>query len=300
MDETTYHRAVLVEEIMELLACKSGDTVIDGTLGSGGHAKRILDATAPGGRLIGIDRDPEARSAALENLKEYGDRLLISDSRHEELTQVMNNFGVPSVDGFLLDLGISSRHVDSAERGFSFRQDGPLDMRMDPSSELTAADVLNDYSEEELSRTFLEWGEERWAKRISQFVVERRGKTPYESTEQLVETVKAAIPARARRAAGGHPARRVFQALRIEVNDEIVGLADTVRAATDALNTGGRGAIISYHSLEDRVVKWTLRELKQDQKVAIITKRPIRPSEEEVEGNSRARSALLRVWEKVS
>jgi len=300
VDEATYHRPVLVEEVMELLACKSGDTVIDGTLGSGGHAKRILDATAPGGRLIGIDRDPEARSAALGNLKEYRDRLLISDSRHEELAQVMKSFEVPSVDGFLLDLGISSRHVDSAERGFSFRQDGPLDMRMDPSSELTAADVLNDYSEEELSRTFLEWGEERWAKRISQFVVERRGKTPYESTDQLVETVKAAIPAGARRAAGGHPARRVFQALRIEVNEEIVGLADTVRAATDALNTGGRGAIISYHSLEDRVVKWTLRELKQDKKVAILTKRPIRPSEEEVNENSRARSARLRVWEKVS
>lgn len=288
-----------MDEVLDFLACKPGQTVLDGTLGAGGHAQRILELTSPSGKLIGIDRDPEARRFATERLKEYQGRVVTSGRRHEELLEVIKEMDIDAVDGVLLDLGISSRHVDSADRGFSFRQVGPLDMRMDTDSKTTAADILNNYSEEELSRVFLDWGEERWGRRISKFVIERREEAPYENTDQLVDTVKAAIPAKARRAAGGHPARRVFQALRIEVNEEIVGLADTVRAATTALKIGGRGVVISYHSMEDRAVKHTLRALKEAGSVRIITKRPVRPSEDELERNSRARSAKLRAWERV-
>lgn len=296
---TAYHKPVLLAEVLEVLDCKKGDVVVDATIGGGGHARGILERIAPEGLLIGIDRDPAAIAAAGENLRDFSEQVRLLHGRHEEISDLLEEAGAPPVNGILLDLGISSRHVDDSARGFSYRQNGPLDMRMDTTQGQTAADVLNKYAEDDLTTVFKKWGEERWAARVAQYVVKRRHDKPFETTDELVETIRAAIPAGARRASKGHPARRVFQALRIEVNGEISGLTDALESAQNSLAPGGRAAIISYHSLEDRAAKRKIAELAADGRARIVTKKAVKPSKRETERNPRARSARLRAWEAV-
>jgi 16S rRNA (cytosine1402-N4)-methyltransferase len=312
------HTPVLLAEVTQQLSPHPGSIIVDCTLGGAGHAKRLLDLVVPGGTLVGIDQDDAALTAAEITLR------LGQQIPQESIVLVKGNFGdldelltaanVPYVDGFLFDLGVSSPQLDFPERGFSYNDNSSLDMRMDPGHHtLTAAEVINTYSEADLARIIREFGEEKWASRIARFVVESRERHPIETTFELVDVIKRAVPAAARRS-GPHPARRTFQALRIEVNDELGVLRRGLEAASRWLIAGGRVAIISYHSLEDRIVKQFFAEQSQgctcppDLPVCtcgnvpvlrVITRRPITPSSEEIEANPRARSAKLRVAEKL-
>jgi 16S rRNA (cytosine1402-N4)-methyltransferase len=305
------HEPVLVDRVVEWLVppLLAGGTFVDATLGRAGHARAVLDA-APAAHLIGIDRDPDALEASRANLASFADRVRLVRNNFEELASVLERLGNPPVRGVLLDLGVASSQLDEASRGFSFRHDGPLDMRMDPSAALNAADVVNRYPVEELERVIRVFGEERFARRIARAIERER---PIEGTARLAAIVKDAIPAATRRT-GGHPARRTFQAIRIEVNGEIRALEAALPAAVEALETGGRMAVISYHSLEDRAVKRFFTgeagrcvcppELPvcacgADARVRVLTPRPVRPTEEEVAGNPRARAAKLRVAERL-
>jgi 16S rRNA (cytosine1402-N4)-methyltransferase len=290
-----------------------GSIIVDCTLGGAGHAKRIADSIAPDGILVGIDQDAAALAAAADVLR-LGQQAILVKGNFGELDRLLMEAGVPYADGFLFDLGVSSPQLDLPERGFSYQVEAPLDMRMDPlANPLTAAQVVNEYSEEHLTRIIREFGEERWASRIAAFIVAARGRRPLETTSELVDVIKDAIPASARRT-GGHPARRTFQALRIEVNDELGALEKGLRAAVRWLAPGGRIVVISYHSLEDRVVKRIFGELAKgcvcppdapmctcghEPVVRIVTRRPIEPSAQEIAANPRARSARLRAAERV-
>ena len=289
---------MLLAEVLQLLDPKPGFVVVDGTLGGGGHAREILERITPGGILVGIDMDAAALEAAGQRLQHFSKEFRPVKARYEELEGVLDNMGIDKVNGILLDLGVSSFQLDEPARGFSFRKEGPLDMRMDRSHGLTAASIIRTYRQEELSRIIREHGEERWASRIASFIVVMRERKPIETTTDLVEVIKDAIPASARRA-GGHPARRTFQALRIEVNQELRGLRNALIAGTGRLASGGRMAAIAYHSLEDRIVKNTFRELKAQAEIEIITKSPITPGPSERRENPRSRGAKLRVAEKV-
>jgi 16S rRNA (cytosine1402-N4)-methyltransferase len=309
------HRPVMLDRCMELLRPRPGGVYLDATLGLGGHAERLLRDSDPGGRVIGLDRDPAALELARERLAPLaGERLLSFAASFADLAEVAAEAGVERVDGVLYDLGVSSLQLDEAERGFSYRVDVPLDMRMDPTGGPTAADVLNSYPRAELARVFREYGEERFAARIARFVEESRRRAPIRTTGELVDLIKAAIPAAARRR-GPHPARRVFQALRIEVNDELTALAESLPQAIDLLAPGGRVVVLAYHSLEDRIVKRafvaaaTGREgalsplappvPPSPPRLAILTRRPETPSADEVADNPRAESAKLRAAEKL-
>lgn len=308
-----YHKPVLVEEVMQYMRCRKGGIYIDGTIGGGGHALEICRRIDGDGLLIGIDRDDEALAHAAEMLKEYSGcvRLIKGDFRY--MKALVNDIGVNEVDGVLLDLGVSSHQLDDAGRGFSYNAEAALDMRMDKQQLLTARDVVNTYDEKRLYEIIKDYGEERWAKRIASFIVKERQRYPIETTDQLVEVIKRAIPAAARRE-GPHPARRTFQAIRIEVNDELNSIKDGLIQAMDCLKPGGRLCVISFHSLEDRLVKDTFRRWQNpctcppDTPVcvcgnkpvaAIVTKKPVTASPDEVESNPRARSAKLRVCEKL-
>ncbi|TDP59792.1 16S rRNA (cytosine(1402)-N(4))-methyltransferase RsmH [Aminicella lysinilytica] len=307
------HTPVLLSECIENLNIKPDGIYVDGTLGGGGHSFHICEKLSPEGTLIGIDRDTDALEAAEERLKEFKCNKLFVQSNYSDIKSVLTESGIPKIDGALLDLGVSSFQLDNAERGFSYMQDAPLDMRMNQDDRFTAYDVVNTYDQKELTRVISKYGEERWAARIASFIVERRKEGPITSTAELVDVIKAAIPAKARRN-GPHPAKRTFQALRIEVNDELGQLEDAIDEFFDVLNTGGRLCIISFHSLEDRIVKETFNRRADPctcppefpvcvcgkvADVRKISRKPIIPGEEELEGNPRSRSAKLRVCEKI-
>jgi 16S rRNA (cytosine1402-N4)-methyltransferase len=305
------HDPVLADQVTAFLvpALEHGGVVVDATLGRGGHARRILEA-APAAELIGIDRDPVALEASRANLSAYSDRIRLVGDNFENLEAVLERLGVASVRGVLLDLGVSSPQLDDPARGFSFREAGPLDMRMDPTAALSAEDVVNEYSETDLARVISRFGEERFARRIAKAIVRKR---PLRDTVELAETVKEAVPAATRRT-GGHPARRTFQAVRIEVNGELKALDDALQVVLDALEYHGRAVVLSYHSLEDRIVKTTFNEAARgcvcppdfpvcqcgaEARVRVLTRKPVRPGPEEIEANPRASAAKLRAIEKL-
>jgi len=293
--EKSRHIPVLVDEVIDNLNCLRGGIYVDSTLGEGGHAQRILEVILPGGLLIGIDQDGEAIRRAKENLKKYKENLLTFERAFSEIGTILESLRIKEVDGILFDLGLSSLQLQDATRGFSFQKDGPLDMRMSESTRLTAGYLLNTLSFDELVGILYKYGEERWAKRIVRRVVESRRKRPVETTFQLVEIIKRAIPRSAwpRRI---HVATRTFQALRIAVNDELMVLERTLPQAAGFLKKGGRICVISYHSLEDRIVKNFFREYRKQGLKAVFPK-PVTPTREELQINPRCRSAKLRAGE---
>ncbi len=309
-----YHAPIMLDEVIDGLNLKPNGIYVDCTLGGAGHSREILRQTSPGGKLIGIDQDPAALKAAGERLKEFGERVITVHANFSSLSKVLEELNIPLVDGVLFDLGVSSPQLDNAERGFSYMSDAVLDMRMNPENPVTAKELVNELSEGELAKIIYRYGEERWAKRIAAFIVRQRRIKPIETTFELVEVIKKAIPAAARRS-GPHPAKRTFQALRIAVNNELDIIADALTQGVHALKEGGRLAVITFHSLEDRIVKETFNYLAKScicpgglpvcqcdkkQEVKIITRKPITPSKEELEQNPRARSAKLRIVEKLS
>ena len=309
-----HHISVLPEETIRGLVTDTKGTYVDCTLGGGGHSGRIAARLEPEGRIIGIDQDAAAVAAASEHLKTAACRVDIVHDNFKNLEAILHSQQAELIDGVLFDLGVSSYQLDTAERGFSYIQDAPLDMRMNPEAVLSAHEVVNTYEEAELTRIFREYGEERWAKRIAKFIVGARRVHPVETTGELVDIICRAIPAAVRHNAGGHPAKRVFQAIRIEVNDELRILENAFRTAVAHLKPGGRIAIITFHSLEDRIAKNTLRELARGcicppqlpvcvchhkPEIRLIGK-PMAAAPEELADNSRAKSAKLRIAEKLA
>ena len=306
------HKSIMLEEVIESLAIKPNGIYVDGTLGGAGHSSEIVKRLGEDGRLIGIDQDGEAIEAATKRLKPYKDKVTIVRSNYAQMKEVLRDLGIPKVDGILLDLGVSSYQLDNAERGFTYREDVPLDMRMDQRNPKTAADIVNEYSEMELYHMIRDYGEDRFAKNIAKHIVRAREKKPIETTGELCEIIKAAIPAKMR-AGTGHPAKQTFQALRIELNHELDVLTQSIDGMIDRLAPGGRLCIITFHSLEDRIVKTRFRTNENPcicppgfpvcvcgriSKGKVITRKPILPSEQEMEENSRSKSAKLRVFEK--
>ena len=287
------HVPVLLDETIELLAPCSGRTVVDATVGAGGHAEAWLEAAGPDGRLLGVDRDPHALELARERLARFGPRFVPLPGDHADLLALLHGVGVNEVDGILFDLGVSSMQLDDPARGFSFRADGPLDMRMDPAAGPTAAELVAGTSEEELRRLLWRFGEERNARAIARAIVDERRVRPIVSTLELARLVERAAGPAARRLRI-HPATRTFQALRIAVNRELEGLPEALRGLADALPARGRLAVISFHSLEDRPVKHTFRALADTGRVRLVTKKAVRPTPEEESRNARSRSAKLR------
>ncbi len=312
MEEKTFsHYSVLLWESIDGLDIKPEGIYVDGTLGGAGHSLRIAEKLT-NGRLIGIDQDADAICAATKRLEPVKDRVTIVRSNYEQMRTVVKDLGIPQVDGILLDLGVSSYQLDTPERGFSYREDAPLDMRMDDRMERTAKDIVNTYSEGELFRMIRDYGEDPFAKNIAKHIVRMRQEKPIETTFELVEAIKAAIPAKIRMA-GGHPAKQTFQAIRIELNRELAVLENTLDDMIEMLAPGGRLCIITFHSLEDRIVKTSFKRNEnpctcppsfpvcvcgKKSKGKVITRKPILPSDEECEANSRSKSAKLRIFEK--
>ncbi len=307
------HKSVLLRETIDSLKVKPGGIYVDGTLGGGGHAFELCSRLGKDGRLIGIDQDEAAISAASERLSEYKGQVTIVRSNYSRMPQVLDELGIGKVDGIYLDLGVSSYQLDTPERGFTYREDVPLDMRMDQRKPMTAADIVNAYSEEKLYRVIRDYGEDKFAKNIAKHIVRKRQEKPIETTGELVEAIKAAIPARVR-ATGGHPAKQTFQAIRIELNGELEVLESSIDRMIERLNPKGRLAVITFHSLEDRIVKHKFRENEQPcicppdfpvcvcgrvSKGRVITRKPIIPTEEEEKENNRAKSSKSRVFERV-
>ena len=306
------HISVLLDECIEGLNIKPDGIYVDGTLGGAGHSSHIVEKLNNNGRLIGIDQDQEAITAATKKLKKYEKSVDIIHNNYVNLLQVLFNLNIKSVDGILLDLGVSSYQLDNKDRGFSYRFDSSLDMRMDTRNELTARDIVNNYSEGELFRVIRDYGEDKFAKNIAKHIVMARAEKPIETTFELNDVIKAAIPAKFR-ADGGHPSKRTFQALRIECNRELEVLKEAIDQMIDALNPGGRLCIITFHSLEDRIVKTAFKNAQapctcppsfpvcvcgKQSKGKVVTRKPILPSEEELEGNPRSKSAKLRIFER--
>ena len=305
------HVSVLLNECLDALNIKDDGIYVDCTLGVAGHSSHILQRLSKDGLLVGIDQDTDALKAAGERLKEYENKKLVHNNFHN-IDSILEELEIPKVDGILMDLGVSSYQLDEGERGFSYMKDAPLDMRMNRDREFSAYDVVNSYSMEDLWRIIRDYGEEKFAKRVAEFIVNRREEKPIETTLELVDIIKAAIPAKARRE-GPHPAKRTFQAIRIEVNGELEILNKAIEDGVNRLNNGGRMAIITFHSLEDRIVKLKFRELAnpctcpkefpicvcgKKPLVKLISRKAIEPSKEEVEENPRSRSAKLRVIER--
>lgn len=306
------HTSVLLKETIDYLDIKPDGIYIDGTLGGGGHSEEILKHLTTG-TLIGIDQDQDALGAATARLEHFGQRFVPVHSNFSDIPGVLDRLGIEAVDGIVLDLGVSSYQLDTGERGFSYMQDGPLDMRMNQDQILNAWQVVNTYSDERLTKIIRDYSEEKWAKRIAEFIVKTRETAPIETTEDLVRIIKQAIPAKARQD-GPHPAKRTFQAIRIEVNNELGLLEEAVRSAVPRLKAGGRFCVITFHSLEDRIIKQTFRDLSKDcvcppempmcrcntvPLVRVITRKSVEPSGNELEENPRARSARLRVAERI-
>ena len=306
------HTSVLLQETIDGLNIRPDGVYVDGTLGGGGHSYEIASRLSDRGQLIGIDQDEAAITAAGERLKEFGDRVIIVRSNYRNTKSILQSLQIEKIDGMMLDLGVSSYQLDTEERGFSYRYDAPLDMRMDKRQTLTARDIVNGYSEMELFRVIRDYGEDKFAKNIAKHIVAARQQSPIETTGQLNEIIKAAIPAKMR-AEGGHPSKRTYQAIRIECNKELEVLRDSLEELIGLLNPGGRLCIITFHSLEDRIVKSAFKKAENPctcppsfpvcvcGKVSqgkVITNKPILPGEEELERNSRAESAKLRIFER--
>ncbi|MDO5345037.1 MAG: 16S rRNA (cytosine(1402)-N(4))-methyltransferase RsmH [Lachnospiraceae bacterium] len=306
------HKSVLLDACIENLQIRPDGIYVDGTLGGGGHSYEICRHLSEKGRLIGIDQDAAAIEAAGRRLEEFADKVTIVRSNYRSMRTELAKLGISSVDGVILDLGVSSYQLDDAERGFTYREDVPLDMRMDQRQSLTAKNVVNEYSEMELYRIIRDYGEDKFAKNIAKHIVSARQKKDIETTGELIHIIKAAIPAKVR-AVGGHPAKRTFQAIRIEVNHELDVLRDSLDDMIDLLNDSGRICVISFHSLEDRIVKTIYRKNEnpcicppefpvcvcgRKSKGTVITRKPILPTEEELEENPRAKSSKLRVFER--
>ena len=307
MEDVSYHRPVLAAEVVELLAPRPGSLVIDATCGGGGHSEAILGT---GADVLALDQDPEAIQHATDRLARFGRRVIFRRANFRHVDKVLDQLGVATIGGALLDLGVSSRQLENAQRGFSMMRNGPLDMRMDPQNVVTAASIVNNYPGEELTRLFRDLGEEPAARRIASLIVKERKSAPFEETLSLARTIEKVVGRHGRR----HPATQVFQALRIEVNDELGALAGGLRILTDRLEPGARIAVIAFHSLEDRIVKNFLRDRSREwldrpewpaprrnpeYDLKLITPKPVEPGEEEQRANPRSRSAKLRVAEKI-
>ena len=308
-----HHISVLLNECIDNLNIRPDGIYVDGTMGGGGHSLEIAKRLTTG-RLICIDQDPNAHEAAGKRLAEYKDRITFVRDNFGNIANILDSLGIEKIDGMLLDIGVSSHQLDEAERGFSYQQDAPLDMRMNPDRPFSAYDVVNGYDEDELDRVIFTYGEERWARRIAQFIVKEREAKPIETTGELVDIIKKAVPKGARKD-GPHPAKRTFQAIRIELNRELTVIDEVIDTMIDVLKPGGRLCIITFHSLEDRIVKSRFRTAEnpcicprefpvcvcgRKSKGHVVTRKPILPSETEMEENPRARSAKLRVFEKES
>ena len=307
------HKSVLLDETIENLNIKPDGIYVDGTLGGGGHSYEICKRLSDKGRLIGIDQDEDAIRAATLRLDEFKNKVTIVRNNYCNIREVLNNLGISKVDGIVLDLGVSSYQLDTAERGFTYKVDAPLDMRMDQRNEKTAADIINEYSEFDLYRIIRDYGEDKFAKNIAKHIVNARKNGRISTTGQLTEIIKAAIPMKVR-AVGGHPAKKTFQAIRIELNHELDVLNDSIDTMIDYLNEEGRFCIITFHSLEDRIVKTRFRNNENTctcppdfpvcicgnkPKGHVVTRKPIEPSEEEIAYNKRSKSSKLRVFEHV-
>lgn len=308
MEDFTYHRPVLAAEVMELLAARPSSLVVDATCGGGGHTEAILKS---GADVLALDQDPEAIQHATDRLARFGGRVTLRQANFRDADTVLDELGITTIGGALLDLGVSSRQLENAERGFSMMRNGPIDMRMDPRNVLTAADIVNNYSEEQLTRLFRDLGEEPAARRIASLIVKARKSAPFRETLPLARAIEKVVERHGRR----HPATQVFQALRMEVNDELGALTEGLRVLTGRLETGGRIAVITFHSLEDRIVKnffrdrsrewldrpeWPAPRRNPEYDLKLITPKPVEPGEDEQRANPRSRSAKLRVAEKIA
>jgi 16S rRNA (cytosine1402-N4)-methyltransferase len=307
MEDFVYHRPVLAEEVVKLLAPKPGSLVVDGTCGGGGHTEALLRS---GADVLALDQDPDAVQHVTKQLAQFGQRVTVRQTSFRHVHKVLDELGIGTIGGALLDLGVSSRQLENAERGFSLARNGPLDMRMDPRNELTAATVVNEYSAEQLTRLFRELGEEPAARRIASLIVKMRKTSPFRETIPLARAIEKVVGRHGRR----HPATQAFQALRMEVNDELGALQEGLRVFTARLETGGRIAVITFHSLEDRIVKnffrdhsrewldrpeWPAPQRNAEYDLKVITPKPVEPGEDEQRANPRSRSAKLRVAEKI-
>ncbi len=308
MEDFTYHRPVLAAEVMELLAPRPSSLVVDATCGGGGHTEAILKS---GADVLALDQDPEAIQHATDRLASFGGRVTLRQANFRHADKILDELGITTIGGALLDLGVSSRQLENAERGFSVMRNGPIDMRMDPRNVLTAADIVNNYSEEQLTRLFRDLGEEPAARRIASFIVKARKSAPFRETLPLARAIEKVVERHGRR----HPATQVFQALRMEVNDELGALTAGLRLLTSRLETGARIAVITFHSLEDRIVKnffrdrsrewldrpeWPGPRRNPEYDLKLITPKPVEPAEDEQRANPRSRSAKLRVAEKIA
>ena len=306
------HKSVLLNETIEGLNIKPVGIYVDGTLGGGGHAYEVCRRLGEKGSIIGIDQDEAAIEAASVRLKDFGEKVTIIRSNYCDMKSKLHELGIDKVDGIVLDLGVSSYQLDTAERGFSYREDAPLDMRMDRRQKMTARDIVNDYSEMDLYRVIRDYGEDKFAKNIAKHIVAARGTNPIETTGQLTEIIRASIPMKYQKKSG-HPAKRTFQAIRIELNRELDVLKNSLDDMIEILNPGGRLCIITFHSLEDRIVKSAFKKNENPctcppdfpvcvcgkvSKGCVVTRKPILPSEEELEYNSRSKSAKLRIFER--
>lgn len=304
------HTSVLLDETIDSLNIKEDGIYVDGTLGGGGHAYEICRRLGPGGRFIGIDQDEAAILAAAKRLKEFGNKATIVRNNYSHIKQVLSDLDIPKVDGIMLDLGVSSHQLDTTERGFTYRYEAPLDMRMDQRQQMTAKDIVNHYSEHQLFRIIKDYGEEQFAKNIAKHIVKARQESEIETTRELTEIIKAAIPMKVRKT-GGHPAKKTFQAIRIELNHELDILKDSLEDMVMLLNAGGRLSVITFHSLEDRIVKKQFRKFENPCECPpdfpicacnkkplgkVVTRKAILPSEEEMLENKRSKSAKLRTF----
>lgn len=308
------HKSVLLEETIDSLNIKPDGIYVDGTLGGGGHALEVCKRLSKNGRLIGIDQDADAIEAATKRLEEHKDKVTVVRSNYVNIKAVLSELGIEKVDGIYLDLGVSSYQLDASDRGFTYREeDAPLDMRMDQRNDQTASDIINNYSEFDIYRIIRDYGEDKFAKNIAKHIVRAREIKPIETTGELSEIIRAAIPAKVR-ATGGHPSKKTFQAIRIELNKELEVLSQSLDAMIDLLNPDGRISVITFHSLEDRIVKTRFRTNEnpcicpphfpicvcgRKSKGKVITRKPIIPTEEEIEENKRSKSSKLRVFERI-
>lgn len=306
------HKSVLLKETIDGLNIKPEGIYVDGTLGGGGHSYEVCARLGEKGSIIGIDQDEAAVEAASVRLKDFGEKVTIVRSNYCKMKSKLHELGIDKVDGIMLDLGVSSYQLDTAERGFSYREDAPLDMRMDRRQEMTARDIVNDYSEMDLYRVIRDFGEDKFAKNIAKHIVRERGRRPVETTGELTEIIRGAIPMKYQKK-GGHPAKRTFQAIRIELNRELEVLSKSLDDMIEILNPGGRLCIITFHSLEDRIVKKAFKKNENPctcpkdfpvcvcgkiPKGRVVTKKPVLPGEAEISENSRAQSAKLRIFER--